>query len=574
MKKNRKIIIGVILEDISTDFSKELIKSIVNAIPAGKNVRLAVLPGKYDSIPSLHSYHDVYNSMFALGEQCGFDGLIIHLGGIGGDDAEYYERLLKNLGDIPKVYIGLDRSDIVTVNYDNEMGIREAVNYLVNVIGITRLCMLGGRKDNMDARLRRDIFVRCIEEYGLVFEDRFFVNTDMSSDCIADAERLLDMNPDAQAVFCVNDAAAKGLYTVMARRGIIPGKDLIVFAFDNTNMSGELIPSLSSIGAYGNTLGGKALDLVLDMINGVEVGSALVPTRLYGRDSLPYAMYDYNVIEMLNVESAFIYRMFDDCFYRYRTSQRGREEIDLRRLYYEMISRILYAVKYRFMGIETFEELCRMIDIFFASNAVKYTDAAKLIGSIGLLQQSLNDVQRSAEAGSMVNHLFLRMRDRSVIALANKLSDEKKRRFEETRLLQLFMADSMRFSSDPAQARTDLIKCLDRFCLKNAALYMFEEPFTYDPDSFTSFPMFLRLICVVRKGEVHIIPEVRQRCLLRDMFRKNDLPSGRGGYIAFPIFHRDIIYGLLLCEPGGDIYDRGECVALQIGRAMYLTEKS
>ena len=573
MKKNRKIIIGVILEDIHTDFSKELIKSIVNAIPPGKNVRLAVLPGKYDSVPELHEYHEVHNSVFALGEQCGFDGLIIHLGGLDEDLSAPPHRRIKNFGDIPTVYIGLDRSDIVTVNYDNETGIREAVNYLVNVSGITRLCMLGGREDNKDARLRKTIFMRCLEEYGLDYNDRFFVNTDMSIDCAADAERLLDMNPDAQAVFCVNDASAKGLYSAMAKKGLIPGKDLLVFAFDNTNMSGELSPALSSIGAYGTTLGGKALDLVLDMINGAEVGSALVPTRLYGRDSLPYAMYDYNVIEMMNIEPAFIYRMFDDCFYRYRTSQRGREQIDLRRLYFEMISRILYAVKYRYLGIETFKEITRMIDIFFCNDAVNYTDAAKLMESIGMLQQALNDVQRSQAAGTLVNRLFLRMRDRAITAFADKLSEEKKQRFEETRLLQLFMAESMSFSGEPAQARRDLIRSLECFCMKNAALYLFDEPFTYARGSFKSFPQTLKLICVVRKGEVHLVPEVRQRCPLRDMFRKSDMPSDKGGFIAFPIFHRDIIYGLLLSEPCGDIYERGECVALQIGMAMYLTNK-
>lgn len=77
------------------------------------------------------------------------------------------------------------------------------------------------------------------------------------------------------------------------------------------------------------------------MANGEDVSSALVPTRLYGRASLPYEMYDYNSAEMENIEFGFIYRMFDDCFYRYRNEYRSSEMIDLKRLFFEFISQML-----------------------------------------------------------------------------------------------------------------------------------------------------------------------------------------------------------------------------------------
>ena len=77
----------------------------------------------------------------------------------------------------------------------------------------------------------------------------------------------------------------------MRERGLIPGKDMIVFGFDNADMTGQMMPPLASIGASGITVGQRALELLLDMINGQEVSSVVVPTRLFGRESFEYETY-------------------------------------------------------------------------------------------------------------------------------------------------------------------------------------------------------------------------------------------------------------------------------------------
>ena len=153
-----------------------------------------------------------------------------------------------------------------------------------------------------------------------------------------------------------------GLFNVMKKRGLEPGKDIYVFGFDNTKMAGHMIPTLSSIGADETTMGRKSLELLLALMNGEQVGSVRIPTRLYGRESFPYEMYEYSRQEMLNVEEAFIYRMFDDCFYRYRYEHVGRESVNLKRLFYEFTSRILNALKNRYMGREEFQEYVMATD--------------------------------------------------------------------------------------------------------------------------------------------------------------------------------------------------------------------
>ncbi len=567
---SKETVIGLLLEDIESDFSKELVKSVAGAIPQGKGVRLAVLPGKHidGTEPDwLRAYKTVYNSVFSLAKVCQIDGFIIHLGSISERDKQkspMYRDDGTGFAQKPKVYVASDMRDCVTVNYDNESGIREAVEYLINVCGITRFCMLGGRDDNKDARARKAIFTCCLAEYGINFRDRNFIHTDMTIDCEAAAAKLLDSNPDVQAIFCVNDAVAKGLYAAMEKRGLTPGQDIQVFGFDNTKMSSELIPQLTSIGSDSITLGAKALELLLRKMDGENVRSATVPTRLYGRDSFPYEMYDYSVTEMVNIVPAFVYRMFDDCFYRYKNEKITREMVDLRRLFYEMITRMLTAMKRRYMSPETFTEISKMIDKFFEKGAMSYTDAGKLLRSIDRLQNSMNSVMRSMTGSVMINKLFLRMKDKAIVALANQDSLQKSEAQKASASMQAFIAAT----SAEASEQEDIYRSFDMLGIENSALYVYEKPIRFEKESVLNFPEHTLLRCVMRGGELYLPSKVRQRCTLGEVFSRSELSFRNGGLTAFPIFCGSCIYGILICSLSDDIYNTGEYVATQLGRSL------
>ncbi|MBR0483736.1 MAG: LacI family DNA-binding transcriptional regulator [Oscillospiraceae bacterium] len=573
--ENRKII-GLILENIFTDFSKELIQSVADAMPSPKNFRLVVLAGKYDGAEihtdaKHHNYLTVYNSIFHLDSLCHFDGLIIHLGSM---TPEKKRRIrtshLDYVRNIPRVFIASDMEGETLVNYDNEAGIREAVNYLVNINEFSHFCMLGGRDDNIDAIARKNIFIRCLKEKHISFSEQNYQRTDMSDQCEAEAEKLLENNPDVQAVFCVNDSVAKALYSVMNKKNLVPGRDILVFGFDNTHLAGELIPSLSSIGADNCALGKKALEMLLRKMNGEEVRSALVPTRLYGRESFHYEMYDYTELEMIDVNPAFIHRMFDDCFYRYRNSYIDRESVNLKRLFYEFISRMLFAMKRRYMSIENFGEIQRMIDKFFEKGAMDYTDAAKLLNSVERLQSSINVHQKSIAANVLINRLFLRIKDRAICALAEQRALEKSLHQKSIRNVQEFMLELMPNAGTEEENLEHLLRNIDKLGLQNSAVYLFEKPVRFRPDNTEIFPETIRLHCVMKAGEIYVMPKERRTCSISEIFSRNELSLKCKGYVAFTLFYGYSIYGILLCELADTVYRSGDYIALQLSKAIYL----
>ncbi len=572
--QKEKLMIGMMLEDIESDFSKELVKSVVNSLPSDKDLRLVILPGKYydDSTGEVESaYRSVHNCVFRLAESLKLDGMIIHLGSMSRNITELFRSfLMKEFSGVPKVFIGLDDPGLVTVNYDNRSGISEAVEYLINVCGLTRFCMLGGREDNKDARFRKNAYIQILHENGIPFDERSFVNTDMTEFCVREARKLLDANPGTEAVFCVNDASAKALYKVMEERDLVPGRDMKVFGFDNTYMSTELIPPLASIGAFDSTLGQKAVELLLDMINGAEVTSAEIGTKLYGRDSLPYDVFAYTFNDIIKAEDHFIYKIFDDCFYRYRTAYHSSEMLDLRRLYYEIISRMLFAFRNRYMSVETYEQLIRLIDIFFDNEAVLYTDASKLLLSIKRLQDALNDRQRSAAVSVNINRLFLHMKDKALCSFSNYNSYQKKIRVDELGGLRDFMIETMGCGREPGSTIDRAISSVGRFGIGNAALFLFDQPLCYDQDSFTGFPKTISMRCVVRNGVTRLLQQQHRSCLLEEMPVRRELSRKIRSEILFPVFHRKNIYGFLMCGTEEDIFDKGEYMALQLGRSLFI----
>ena len=571
---NKKRTVGLIIENLFTEFAQEVIQNVISSSRLNSDIDVVIVAGKYDPSDDpedhQHRYKRVYNSVYRLEELCNFDGLIISLGSMEKIKREVIEkRYFESLKDTPKVFVVSDLEGQPSVNYDNSTGIDEAVDCLVNAYGLSRFCMLGGREDNVDARARKTLYADALARNKIEFTDRNYVSGDMSADTQEPARELLDNNPDVQAIFCVNDASAVGLFDIMAQRGLEPGKDIMVFGFDNTTAAGRMSPTLASIGASEVTLGQKAMEEVLSQMNGNPPKSVLIPTRIYGRESFEYEMYEYTTMELVSADSQFIYKMFDDCFYRYRYEFRDRESVNLPRLFYAFMSKILKTIRSKYLSVEDYDEICKLIDIFFDNGAMDYTDAGKFTKSVELLQNSVNYL---AGNNRNVNRLFARMKDRAIIALAeNKLRSNDKL-ITGRQKIQNMMVETVSYSQDTESAVNRIVRNFDKLGLMNSALYLFDHSVTFEEDKEELFPPSIDLKCVMKAGELYVIPKERQGGPTGDMFRRVELPSKCSEYVPFPIFYKESIYGFLVCEYSDEIANSGEYFADQLARTLYMNE--
>lgn len=559
--------IGLILEDAYTDFALEIIHSVAHAILDKKDIRLIVVAGRQIRTMNREQkqliYRTAYNYVYALNGMCHFDGVLLTFPNLIGMDAALF-------GGIPRIYIASDLQDELLVNYDNEKGIREAVNYLVKVKGLSRLCMLGGRDDNADAIKRKRIFVNALSENGLSFSEKQYVRSDMTVDSYESAAKLMAENPDTQAVFCVNDPVAVGLYDVMREKGLVPGRDIQVFGFDNGAIASELVPPLASIGAEGITLGEKALNMLLEKLDGNEICSQTIPTRLYGRESCDYEMNPFTARELLNLDSAFIYRFFDECFYRYKNEVTDQKEINLRRLFYEILLRMLGALKDRYMSEQQYAEILRLIDIFFENGGMRYTDANRFVRSIGQLQSTINEARRAEYVKAKDNRLFSYMKDKAIESLAFQRSMERRSYMSGRDTMLDFMIYITNYGKPGEKAIDFMVEHFDRAGFKDAALYLYEEPFVYEGGTQSTLPSSILLRCVVRDGTVYVIPKERQFCPAREIYSRKELPPENMGYITYPLFYGNLIFGVLVLNVSRNTINMGEFITMQLGRMLFM----
>ena len=569
--------VGLIMEDIFSEFAKEIIHGISNSAKGKENIRLILLVGRQNEIGDLRDkqfqYKTVYNTIYRLEENCKFDGLILTFPNTWPIEKDAYGlNKVSNLSQVPKIFIAANKENEVTVNYDNESGIREAMDYLVNTRGLRNICMLGGRDDNPDAMKRKGIFIECLKDYHLEYTEDMYEKSDMSATCFEAAANLLDRNPEAQAIFCVNDPAAVSLYAEMDKRHLVPGKDLLVFGFDNTRSASEIVPALASIGPAKYTLGQKALDMLIDMMDGKKVESVVLPTSLYGRASCPYEQFDFTQMDLITVNKVAINRMFDDCFYRYKNEYFDSKSINMRRLFYEIVSSMLYAMKRRYVSDEEFDRISNLIDVFFDNNAMNYTDATKFLQSVERLQAGMNKIQKSPATNVKNNRLFVRMKDRAIEAQAGQRSRRNNMINYGRFVMQDFLIETTDFDRSGSSSVENIIRHFNMLGLKNAALFLYEDPVDYHFVGMTDFPTHINLRCVMKEGALYILPKDRQDCALENIFQKKELPARGLGYVPFPVFFGTRLYGILLCELVSEIPERGEYIMNTLSRILYLND--
>ncbi len=71
-------------------------------------------------------------------------------------------------------------------------------------------------------------------------------------------------------VFCFNDEMAIGMYDYLAKTKYEVGKDIHIIGFDNIEVSGYIVPRLTTITYSKKSWGALASDALLATINGTE----------------------------------------------------------------------------------------------------------------------------------------------------------------------------------------------------------------------------------------------------------------------------------------------------------------
>lgn len=197
------------------------------------------------------------------------------------------DPLLESLlaSGVPTVAAGVPlgfQDRITTVSVDEEGSAHTATRHLMD-LGRTRIAMIAGPADTPGGKYRVVGFSDALGEH---FDPALVEEGDYSRQSGADAmARLLERSPDIDAVFAASDRMAVGAIATAQRHGRRVPDDIAVVGFDDSGMAATTDPPLTTMRQPFGDISATMVELLLDLIDGREASSVLLPTELIRRET-------------------------------------------------------------------------------------------------------------------------------------------------------------------------------------------------------------------------------------------------------------------------------------------------
>lgn len=193
------------------------------------------------------------------------------------------EALIKRLGSLPKVSIGVEMLQVPSVTVDNRTGMRLATEHLLRVHDCRRIAYLAGPPDNQEVKARLEGYRYALEAHLLPFDERLVEYGPFSlASGMACMEAILARGEKFEAVIAANDIMALGAQQVLTAKRQVPGH-VPLLGFDDSPLA---TPShLSSVAQPFNQLALQALKALQEAMKGRVARHVALSPRLALRNS-------------------------------------------------------------------------------------------------------------------------------------------------------------------------------------------------------------------------------------------------------------------------------------------------
>lgn len=168
------------------------------------------------------------------------------------------------------------------VQSDHAFGARAATEHLI-ALGHPTVWHLAGPEGSYAAAERERGWRAALEGAGLVAPP--VARGDWTAASGHEAGAALAARPDVSAVFVANDQMSLGVLRALAEAGRPVPADVSVVGFDDIADAADYLPPLTTVRQDFDMLGERAVDALIDAIDGGAAATVLVPTWLIGRAS-------------------------------------------------------------------------------------------------------------------------------------------------------------------------------------------------------------------------------------------------------------------------------------------------
>lgn len=173
------------------------------------------------------------------------------------------------------------------VAIDNFSAAYDAVKHLID-LGHRRIGLISSRVNYLSAVQRQAGYIKALQDAGVAFDPLLLKTGDYGfKSGMQCASQFISMQNRPTAVFAISDLMAIGAIKVFRQKGLRVPEDMAVVGFDNLSFSAMYDPELTTISQPTFKMGCKAMELLLNRINGTngETENMIMKYELVVRES-------------------------------------------------------------------------------------------------------------------------------------------------------------------------------------------------------------------------------------------------------------------------------------------------
>jgi len=285
---DRKLRIGFIINDSSTDYSKGLAKGMQQAC-YNYNCTLFIFPvGEFGMAYSQYSYQK--RAVAALITKYNLDGLIFSSAAHGAHVS--YEKLveyIKSFSDIPVISLNMEIPGYTSVMADCNPGLDHMVSHLITKHKCKRIALMSAGENSKEAEERTQAYKNALEKNGIEFDESLvlygFFSYNMAMKALEEYRRVHHYL-DFDAIVCLNDYMAYAVVDYCKSNNIKIPDDLKITGFDDIPKTSMSDPTISTINQQIEKQGELALESLVKIIRKETVEEVIkVPTKVRYRQS-------------------------------------------------------------------------------------------------------------------------------------------------------------------------------------------------------------------------------------------------------------------------------------------------
>ncbi|SEF56704.1 diguanylate cyclase (GGDEF) domain-containing protein [Eubacterium ruminantium] len=575
MKSDRPTI-GFFTCHLDNSYAYEVCKGVIYAAREA-DVNLVIFPGMFlnasynDPVNAKYDYQ--YNSIFYYADQHTLDALIVSMGSIGSFLTVEDNKAFLDHFDIPILTLETEVPGYPCLYTESDTGLREAVEHIIKSHHKKKIGFVSGRLENDDARQRFEIYKNVLAENSIKYDEKLIAYGNFSEYSEEIVTKLLEDNPDIEAIVFANDQMAIGGYKAINKKGLVIGKDILVTGFDNSINSLTLFPPLTTVDNNTMDIGYNSIYQALELLSTGHTSKNVLHSNYIPRNSCPAdPVSEKRFLEDINrtihsMDSMTLLKAFKDFFMKEHLNSFYSEKLFMSLdPFFLMFADIASGKKADYTSDDV---VTSVNELYNDPIIVHYFTHIRLTNAITKLNDCLKHLDLDEKIKNKLSELFTI----AVIQLSNNLGRSC---IDTVNEYKAHIWNSENITKDTLIAKGNKNQCfrlildkLNQCGFKSSYIYLYNsEPVRMLPDGFWTTPDNLVLEAYSKYGRIYTYGSSNIISKSKLFLNEYTDDNTRSTLVITPIYTNDEQHGLFICEADLDTFSSVYSSCLQLGTAL------